>query len=370
MVVFNYLKRSFFLLPARKNLTFVWNLGSLLGFIFVVQLLRGVILVFYYSPSSPFDDVQYIIYDVDIGWLVRSIHFNGARFFFICIYFHIMKGIFFGRFRIGRVWNTGVIMILLFIAVAFIGYVLVYSQISYWAAVVITSLLTILPFWGETVVLWVWGSYRVVIYTVKLLFVLHFLLPWLGVLIILVHLFFLHKFGRSSSLRCHGDYEKVLFFPVYWVKDGMNIFFLFLFFCWVFFFPFVLGDGEMFLFSDFINRPRHIVPEWYFLFAYAILRAIPNKFFGVVALILRIAVLMILSLRKSFLLKKRVKFIFFIFLLSRVVLTWVGGCTPDFPFIFLSQFFSFIFFFIIFFMVFFRVFVMLLFLFIYSIKNI
>lgn len=258
--------------------------------VLLFQILTGVFLVFYYcnDRSISFDRVQYIIYESIGGWLVRVMHFNGASLFFIFIYLHIFKGLAFFRYRLRLVWLVGILMFFLFMGVAFIGYVLVWAQMRFWASVVITSLLTVIPIWGFGLVFWVWGGFSVGGSTLKFFFCLHFLLPWLGWVFIGFHLYFLHRRGSTSSLFCFLDVDKINFFPYFLVKDLLNLLIFFLFFSLSILFPFLLGDPEIFLESNFLVSPIHIVPEWYFLFAYAILRCVPNKILGVIFILVRI----------------------------------------------------------------------------------
>lgn len=344
-------------LPSSKTLRLNWNFGSILGFILVFQLFTGTFLVFYYSPDRilAFNRVQYIIYESNFGWILRIFHFNGASLFFFFLYLHFFKGLFFFSYRLKIVWIRGLTIFLLLIIEAFIGYVLVWAQISFWASVVITRLLSVIPIYGVKLVSWIWGGFRVSGATLKFFFVLHFLLPWALILIILAHLLFLHDSGRTSKLFCHGDYDKIIFYSFYWWKDGYNFifWFLFLFFCFVY--PFILGDPEIFIEADPIISPVHIVPEWYFLFAYAILRAIPNKILGVVALLFRILIFYFFYFvyRNLRFLDKIFKYLNFVFLFSRVILSWLGQCLVEVPFLFLSGLFSVIYFFVIFLLLFF-----------------
>lgn len=251
---------------------------------------------------------------------MRVLHFNGARIFFLFLFLHFFKGFFIIRYRLVLVWLTGVVIILVFMGVGFIGYVLVYSQISYWAAVVITRFLTVLPA-GETLVYFIWGGFSVVNQTLNFFFVLHFLIPWLITVLIVLHLIFLHYTGRTSILYCYGDYDKIMFYPYFWYKDVINMIVFFLFMVFMFFFPFDLGDVEIFVEHNILASPVHIAPEWYFLFAYTILRAIPNKFLGVLGLIISVGIAVFFILFKfeinSIFLKYRV----FLFIFVCVVLT-------------------------------------------------
>jgi len=229
------------------------------------------------------------------------------------------------------------------------GYVLVWAQISFWASVVITSLLRVIPIWGPMLVIWIWGGFTVSGATLKFFFVLHFLLPWVLLLLVVGHLIFLHETGRTSKINCHGDYDKIAFFSFFWMKDLLNVFvFIFLLFLFLFF-PFSLGDPEIFIEANYMVRPVHIVPEWYFLFAYAILRAIPNKILGVVALLFRILIFYILGFIKVYVRVLRIfnKFLVFIILFTGVLLSWLGQCMVERPLVFLRGLFSFLYFFLI-----------------------
>lgn len=344
-------------LPSSKSLTVYWNFGRILGMVLVFQILTGVFLVFYYTPdiSLAFSSVQYIMYEVNFGWVFRIFHFNGASLFFIFLYLHIFKGLFFSSYRLRHVWLSGLTLYLLIMMEAFMGYVLVWAQIRFWAAVVITRLLSVIPIWGVVLVVWIWSGFGVTGATLKFFFVIHFLLPWVLLVLVLVHLIFLHRRGRTSSIFCHGDYDKVAFFPEYWGKDAYNLLFWLIFLIFSLIYPFILGDPEIFLEADPIISPVHIVPEWYFLFAYAILRAIPNKVLGVVALLIRIVTFYFYGLFSSYVspLNKLIKFLVFFFILVSVILSWLGQCLVETPFTVLSLLFSFFYFFLAYLILFF-----------------
>jgi len=222
-------------LPSRSSLRYSWNFGRILGILLVFQILTGTVLVFYYTPerSMSFDSVQYIMLESNLGWILRIFHFNGARMFFIFIFLHLFKGLFFFSYRLKFVWSTGLLIFLLLIIEAFMGYVLVWAQISFWAAVVITSLLSVIPVFGSILVSWVWGGFRVSSATLKFFFVLHFLLPWFLLVLVGLHLLFLHSTGRTSKIFINGDFDKINFFVFYWSKDGVNFFFEYYFFYFV-----------------------------------------------------------------------------------------------------------------------------------------
>lgn len=344
----NFVKGLLITLPSSKTLTLRWNFGRILGIVLVFQLVTGTFLAIYYTADSlsAFSSVQYIIYEVNYGWIFRIFHFNGARLFFIFLYLHFFKGLFFRSYRLKAVWISGLTIFLLVIIEAFIGYVLVWAQIRFWASVVITSLLRVIPIWGPILVTWIWRGFSVGGATLKFFFVIHFLVPWGILVVILAHLVFLHDTGRTSKLYCHGDYDKVCFYPIYFAKDSYNLLFWLIFVVVALLFPFSLGDAEIFIEADPIIRPVHIVPEWYFLFAYAILRAIPNKILGVIALLARIVIFYFFAFVNNYvsILTKLNKFNVFIFGLVRILLRWLGQCHVEDPYVFLRILFSFLYF--------------------------
>lgn len=343
-------------LPASFTLTLFWNFGRMLGLVLVFQVFTGLFLSFFYSNERIFSffSVQYIMYEVSSGWIFRLFHFNGASLFFFFLYLHFFKGMFFFSFRLWKVWARGLTLFLLVMGEAFMGYVLVWAQMSYWASVVIISLLSVIPFFGVNLVYWFWGGFFVGASTLKFFFSLHFLLPWSFFVLLLLHLFFLHETGRSSSLLLHSQEDKLFFFPFFFFRDFYNFFFFFGFFFFVFYFPFTLGDAEMFTEANPLVSPSHIVPEWYFLFAYAILRSIPSKPLGVFFLLLSIFFFFLFCFTSNFLFCLDLSnFVFvFSFLSNSLLLRWLGHCSLDSPFVFLgglSSFFYFLFFFFIFF---------------------
>nr|YP_009027250.1 cytochrome b [Contracaecum osculatum]AGR53830.1 cytochrome b [Contracaecum osculatum] len=350
--VFNFFNSLVISLPSSKALTLNWNYGSMLGMVLGFQILTGTLLAFYYTNDgvSAFSSVQYIMYEVNYGWVFRIFHSNGASLFFIFLYLHIFKGLFFCSYRLKKVWLTGVVILLLVMMEAFMGYVLVWAQMSFWASVVITSLLSVIPFWGVDIVTWIWSGFTVSSATLKFFFVVHFLVPWGLLVVVLVHLLMLHITGSTSKLYCHGDYDKISFFPGFWVKDAYNLLIWLGFFVFVFIFPFNLGDPEMFIEADPMVSPAHIVPEWYFLYAYAILRAIPNKVLGVVAMFASQMVLFSFLFVNNYvsLMFKVNKFLVFCLLFILVMLSWLGQCLVEDPFVGLSFWFSVLYFLVFF----------------------
>nr|AGR50893.1 cytochrome b [Baylisascaris schroederi] len=350
--ILNFVNSMVISLPSSKVLTYNWNFGSMLGMVLGFQILTGTFLAFYYSNdgSLVFLSVQYIMYEVNFGWVFRILHFNGASLFFVFLYLHLFKGLFFVSYRLKKVWMSGIVILLLVMMEAFMGYVLVWAQMSFWASVVITSLLSVIPVWGPSIVTWVWSGFTVSSATLKFFFVLHFLVPWGLLLLVMVHLVFLHETGSTTKLYCHGDYDKVCFYPEYWVKDFLNVVVWLIFVVFSLMCPFFLGDPEMFIESDPMMSPVHIVPEWYFLFAYAILRAIPSKVLGVVSLFSSILVFFVFVLVDNYVsvLFKVNKFFVFVFVFVSVVLSWLGQCLVEDPFVVLSMIFSFLYFFVVF----------------------
>ena len=335
-------------LPTSSSLSLNWNLGSLLAIIIGSQILSGVLLTFYYSNDAQlsFDSVNYCIMETFFGWLVRLIHFNGASFLFLVLFLHFFKGLFFTSYRLKRVWFVGILMLIIIIAESFLGYVLVWAQISFWAAVVITGLLSVIPFYGFKLIFLVWGDFVVSGLTLKFFFVLHFIVPWFLGIFIVLHLLFLHDTGSTSKLYCHITTIKLGFFPYFWFKDLYNLVVFIFFILFLFYYPFLLGDPEMFLAANYSVAPVHIVPEWYFLFAYAILRSITNKVLGVSILLFALTIFFIFLFITNYysLYSFSNKVFSVIFLSSRVFLSWLGQCLVEYPYIDLGLLFTFLYF--------------------------
>ncbi len=325
----------------------VWNLGSLLGFFVAIQVVTGLLLVLNYtSNEGAFDSVQYLMIERNYGYFVRILHFNGAASIFIVLYLHLFKGLYHGSYRLSKVWRTGVLLLVLIIATAFSGYVLLYSQMRYWAAIVIINFFSTIPILGNNLVLLIFGRFIVRRRTLKLLFVVHFLVPFLILLMILVHFYFLHEYGSSSSLSLVNDDAKIYFYPSYAMKDSINLSFILISWILILIYPFYLGDPEMFIEKDQMSRPVHIIPEFYFLFAYAILRAIPNKRLGLTLLVLAIVSLFLLSINGDYMYKlpgsllRWHKILIFSFIRIGLVLTFLGKALVEVPFITLSLLFT------------------------------
>lgn len=319
------------------NLSYIFNLGSLIGIILGLQILTGLFLCFYYEPriKMAYDSVQHIINEVFIGWLIRLIHFNGASFFFVTLYLHFFKALFYNSYRLKEVWFIGLLIIILLIIEAFLGYSLVWGQISFWAATVITSLLGVIPLFGKNIINFIWGGFNLNSNTIKTFFLIHFITPLVIRLLSFYHILFLHKYGRTSELGFTTTLTKRSFYPFYWFKDLINLV-LFLFgLIFILIYPFKLGDPLVFEELNELVSPVHIVPEWYFLWAYAILRAVPSKVLGVISMLSALLVFILFIFNNNYYPRKRVvnKFILVNFIFCCFFLTWLGGLEPLPPYV-------------------------------------
>nr|YP_010736697.1 cytochrome b [Heterophrynus longicornis]WEM34681.1 cytochrome b [Heterophrynus longicornis] len=333
-------------LPSPSNISYLWNFGSLLGLCLIIQLITGIFLTMHYCPdiSMAFSSMSHICRDVNYGWLIRNIHMNGASLFFMMIYLHIARGIYFSSFYLHMTWNMGVIILFTTMATAFLGYVLPWGQMSFWGATVITNLLSAIPYCGQSIVQWLWGGFSVNNATLSRFFTLHFTFPFILAAMIMIHLLFLHQTGSHNPIGTNSNLDKIPFHPYFTSKDllGFSIT-ISSFLTMTLLFPLLMSDPENFTKANPLVTPIHIQPEWYFLFAYAILRCIPNKLGGVVALILSIMILLCLPLSKNliptpFSLFKKI--MFWSFSMTFLILTWLGAQPVEEPFTTLSQFFS------------------------------
>ena len=329
-------------LPAPSNITHFWNFGSLLGVCLVTQILTGIFLAIHYTSNinMAFDCISHLIRDVDGGWFVRVLHANGASLFFIAFFIHIGRGLYFKSFILNITWITGVIIFLISIITAFLGYVLPWGQISYWGATVITNLLSAVPYVGTPLVEWVWGGFSVNNATLTRFFSLHYLFPFVTIILVIIHLTFLHEQKSSNPIGIRIATDKITFHPYFSWKDLTSlIVIIFLFMVINYLNPFSLIDPENFTPANPLVTPVHIQPEWYFLFAYAILRAIPNKLGGVIALLLSILILVPLTLKSSLKQFNKINYqnkTFWFFVLVFLVLTWLGIKPIEEPFLSLS----------------------------------
>nr|Q950C2.1 RecName: Full=Cytochrome b; AltName: Full=Complex III subunit 3; AltName: Full=Complex III subunit III; AltName: Full=Cytochrome b-c1 complex subunit 3; AltName: Full=Ubiquinol-cytochrome-c reductase complex cytochrome b subunit [Passer montanus]AAK50161.1 cytochrome b [Passer montanus] len=332
-------------LPTPPNISTWWNFGSLLGICLISQIVTGLLLAMHYTADTnlAFSSVAHMCRDVQFGWLIRNLHANGASFFFICIYLHIGRGLYYGSYLNKETWNIGVILLLTLMATAFVGYVLPWGQMSFWGATVITNLFSAIPYIGQTLVEWAWGGFSVDNPTLTRFFALHFLLPFLIVGLTLVHLTFLHETGSNNPLGIPSDCDKIPFHPYYTVKDILGfVLMLSLLVSLALFSPNLLGDPENFTPANPLVTPPHIKPEWYFLFAYAILRSIPNKLGGVLALAASILVLFLTPLLhtskfRSMTFRPLSQILFWALVANVLVLTWVGSQPVEHPFIIIGQ---------------------------------
>jgi len=338
---FKSLKNILLYLPIPKNLSLNWNWGRLLGLFLVIQIIRGffIVIKLRFNSSLRFEIVINIVQDSSYGWLFRLMHARGASWYFLIIYLHIARGLYYKSYKLKAVWVVGVIIYIIRMAVAFIGYVLPWGQISFWAATVITNLLRIIPYVGLDVVEWVWGGYGVGNPTLTRFFALHYLLPFVIVILVLVHLIFLHNYTSSNPSGIDREI-KLSFHYSFIVKDFLvfaTVIYVFIIFTLMYGYNFI--DPENFIEANSLVTPKHIQPEWYFLFAYAILRRIPNKRLGVVFLLARICILFILLLKSN----KKTKYSllykinFWLLSIIWILLTYLGRCAAQPPFILISQ---------------------------------
>jgi len=332
--------------PTPSNLNYFWGLGSISGFLLVWQVLSGVLLAMHYSPEVllAFDSIEHIIRDVTNGWLIRYCHSGGASMFFIVVYIHIGRGLYFRSYRKIALWYSGLIIFLIMMATAFLGYVLPWGQMSLWGATVITNLFGSLPIVGSYIVNWLWGGFSVNEPTLKRFFILHFLLPLVLIALSLIHLTLLHLSGSTNPLGICAKIDSIRFYPKYISKDifGFIVIVGLLSLITVFWFPNLLGHPDNYIRADALVTPKHIVPEWYFLPFYAILRAIPNKLGGVLAMFAAILILFFLPFFGDFDCKSPkfvdiAQFFFWSFVVNLILLGYLGACVVEQPFIIISQ---------------------------------
>ena len=328
-------------LPTPANLSVNWNYGSLLGLILVLHLGTGIVLSMRFSghASISFDSVIMIYQDADYGWLLRLVHSTGASFFFLFLYLHIGRGLYYGSYVYPELWNIGVLIYLILIGTAFLGYVLPWGQMSYWAATVITNLLSAIPLLGSTLVQWVWGGFAVSNPTLTRFYTLHYLLPFVVSALVILHIFFLHIQGRSNPLGVSSRTNKVPFHYYYAVKDLYVYFvFMFIFMVVTLKYGYNLIDAENWIPANPLVTPTHIQPEWYFLFAYAILRSIPNKLGGVLGLVLSVIFLFVFTVSSSRIIFSGInfspiaRFVYWRFIANFFLLTWLGRCPAERPY--------------------------------------
>jgi ubiquinol-cytochrome c reductase cytochrome b subunit len=331
-----------------SNISYLWNFGSLLALCLVIQIITGVTLAMHYSPNvlEAFNSIEHIMRDVNNGWFIRYLHANTASAFFFLVYLHIGRGIYYGSYRSPRtlVWALGTVILILMMATAFLGYVLPYGQMSLWGATVITNLISAIPWIGQDIVEFIWGGFSVNNATLNRFFALHFVLPFVLAALALMHLIALHDTaGSSNPLGISGNYDRLPFAPYFLFKDLITIFmFIFVLSLFVFFMPNVLGDSENYIMANPMQTPPAIVPEWYLLPFYAILRSIPNKLLGVIAMFSAILAIMLLPITdlgrsKGLQFRPLSKIAFFIFVANFLVLMSLGAKHVETPFIEFGQ---------------------------------
>nr|QJS35664.1 cytochrome b [Bactrocera tuberculata]QKY75514.1 cytochrome b [Bactrocera albistrigata]WCB98617.1 cytochrome b [Bactrocera carambolae] len=332
-------------LPAPINISAWWNFGSLLGLCLIIQILTGLFLAMHYTAdiNLAFNSVNHICRDVNYGWLLRTLHANGASFFFICIYLHVGRGIYYGSYLFTPTWLVGVLILFLVMATAFMGYVLPWGQMSFWGATVITNLLSAIPYLGIDLVQWVWGGFAVDNATLTRFFTFHFILPFIVLAMTLIHLLFLHQTGSNNPIGLNSNIDKIPFHPYFSYKDIVGfIIMIAALILLTLINPYLLGDPDNFIPANPLVTPVHIQPEWYFLFAYAILRSIPNKLGGVIALVLSIAILAILpfyhlSKFRGIQFYPINKILFWTMVVTVILLTWIGARPVEEPYVLVGQ---------------------------------
>ena len=332
-------------LPAPVNISTFWNFGSLLSLCLIVQILTGLFLAIHYTAhiDLAFSSVAHICRDVNYGWFLRTLHANGASFFFICLYLHTGRGIYYGSYLYLHTWSIGVIILLLVMATAFLGYVLPWGQISFWGATVITNLFSAIPYIGPDLVQWIWGGFAVDNATLTRFFTFHFLFPFIVTAAVIIHILFLHQTGSNNPLGISRNIDKIPFHPYFTFKDITGfIVILIALILLTLLNPYLLGDPDNFIPANPLVTPAHIQPEWYFLFAYAILRSIPNKLGGVIALVISILILLILPFTHTGKFRRLIfypfnQMLFWSLVAIVLLLTWIGARPVEDPYVLTGQ---------------------------------
>nr|YP_010157588.1 cytochrome b [Fieberiella septentrionalis]QRG29275.1 cytochrome b [Fieberiella septentrionalis] len=340
-VIFKIINNSLIDLPTPINLSSWWNFGSILGICLMTQLITGILLSMHYTANIElaFDSINHITRDINYGWLMRTIHANGASMFFICMYMHVGRGIYYGSFKLMKTWYMGITIMLMTMATAFLGYVLPWGQMSFWGATVITNLLSAIPYIGFMLVNWIWGGFSVDNATLSRFFSLHFMLPFIISMMTIIHLFFLHQTGSNNPIGINSNSDKIPFHPFFSIKDLMGFTIMIsILMILTLSEPYMLSDPDNFIPANPMVTPIHIQPEWYFLFAYAILRSIPNKLGGVMALFMSILILAVLpftskSKFKGIQFYPMAQINFWLFIINVMLLTWIGARPVEEPYI-------------------------------------
>nr|YP_007625379.1 cytochrome b [Nasua nasua]ADG22806.1 cytochrome b [Nasua nasua] len=339
------INNSFIDLPTPSNISSWWNFGSLLGICLILQMATGLFLAMHYTPdtTTAFSSITHICRDVNYGWIIRYMHTNGASMFFICLFLHVGRGMYYGSYAFSETWNIGIMLLFMVMATAFMGYVLPWGQMSFWGATVITNLLSAIPYIGTNLVEWIWGGFSVDKATLTRFFTFHFILPFIIASLAMIHLLFLHETGSNNPSGIPPNADKIPFHPYYTIKDTLGaLAMIFILMMLVLFTPDLLGDPDNYTPANPLNTPPHIKPEWYFLFAYAILRSIPNKLGGVLALVSSILILAIIPLlhtskQRSMMFRPLSQCLFWLLTADLLTLTWIGGQPVEHPFITIGQ---------------------------------
>lgn len=334
-------------LPVPSNISYLWNFGFTLAFVLLIQIATGIFLAMHYCAhvDLAFISVEHIMRDVNYGWLVRYAHANGASMFFIAVYIHIGRGLYYGSYTKPRqmVWNLGVVIYLIMMLTAFIGYVLPWGQMSFWGATVITNLVSAVPFLGEDIVHWLWGGFSVANPTLNRFFSFHYIMPFIILALVVLHIIALHEDGSNNPTGIDGNVDKVPFHPYHTIKDAYGIVvFSIMFAFFIFFAPNMLGHADNYIPANPLVTPAHIQPEWYFLFAYTILRSIPDKLLGVLGMGFAILVLLVLPFTHTSYLRSHkwrpiAKLLYWLLVADFIVLTWIGACAPENPWVWIGQ---------------------------------
>jgi ubiquinol-cytochrome c reductase cytochrome b subunit len=333
--------------PAPINLSYAWSFGALAGICLGIQIVTGIFLAMHYTPhiDLAFSSVEHIMRDVNSGWLIRYMHANGASMFFIVVYCHIFRGLYYGSYMAPRehLWCSGVVIFLLMMATAFMGYVLPWGQMSFWGATVITNLFSAIPIAGPSIVEWLWGGFSVDNATLNRFFSLHFLMPFVIAGMVIAHIALLHRDGSNNPLGIDSSMDKIAFYPYYYVKDLFSVVVFVVFFSlFLFYYPNLLGHPDNYIPADPMSTPAHIVPEWYFLPFYAILRSIPDKLGGVAAMGGAIVILLFLpfintSEVRSAAFRPLYRKLFWFIFADFLLLGWIGQEIVETPFIEIGQ---------------------------------
>ena len=354
--------RGFIIYPSPSNINYLWNFGFLSFFFLLIQILTGIFLAMVYTANInlAFFSVEYIMREINTGWLIRYLHSNGAAMFFLLVYIHIIRSLLYGSYSYPRelLWVSGVLILVVMIVTGFLGYVLPWGQMSFWAATVITSILSAIPSFGYNIVQWIWGGYSVNNATLTRFFSFHYLFPFLIFSLVIIHILFLHEFGSNNPLGIVFNIDNIALSFTYLLKDLFFFFlFCFIYLSFVFFYPDILGHSDNYIQACELVTPAHIVPEWYFWPYYTILRSVSNKLLGVLLLFFAIIILLILPfflkpIIRNFLYFPVMQNIYIYFFCDLLILAFVGGKPMEYPFDILgklSTFFYFFFFFFFFF---------------------